>query len=76
MNFYFMRKLISQVELKRCKITYKGAETKGGNPTFGLGGFGNDIRKGKRHVMKYRIRANSSPSGITYHFESGDIFFR
>ncbi|CAG8662470.1 6045_t:CDS:2 [Cetraspora pellucida] len=68
-QFYFMRKLITSVELKRCKITYKGAETKGGNPTFGDGVFGSDIKKGEIHCIKYRIRIMSSAAGITYHFE-------
>ena len=38
--------------------------------------FGNDLKKGEIHCLKYRIRIASSATGITYHFESGDIFFR
>ncbi|MCE8163710.1 MAG: hypothetical protein I3274_05880 [Candidatus Moeniiplasma glomeromycotorum] len=68
-QFYFLRKLVTTVELKRLKITYKGAKN-------WESGFGNDIKKGEIHCIKYRIRIMSSVAGITYHFESGDIFFR
>lgn len=76
-QFYFLRKLVTTIELKRLKITYLGAEGRSGNPSYyGNHAFGNDVKKGEAHYFKYRIREMSSAAGITYHFESGDIFFR